>query len=77
MQIPKLKRSFFCWICGKAVDLKTCSTDEHGVAVHEECYVLKMALALESMRLSVRKPPHRTAWFTKSDLRSRASRSAN
>jgi hypothetical protein len=24
-----------CWIRGKAVDLKNCKTDEHGLAVHE------------------------------------------
>lgn len=28
-----------CWLCGKAVSLETCKSDEHGRAVHEECYV--------------------------------------
>jgi hypothetical protein len=28
-----------CWICGKIVDLNTCKTDEHGLPVHETCYV--------------------------------------
>jgi hypothetical protein len=35
-----------CWICGKAVDLKTSKTDEHGSAVHEQCYAAKVALAI-------------------------------
>jgi hypothetical protein len=33
-----------CWICGKVVDLKTCKTDEHGNAVHGECYAANVAL---------------------------------
>jgi hypothetical protein len=35
---------FFCWMCGKAVDLKTCNTDERGFPVHEQCYVLRVFL---------------------------------
>lgn len=27
-----------CWICGKSVPLEECKIDEHGLAVHEECY---------------------------------------
>lgn len=34
-----------CWVCGKAVDLKNCKTDEHGTIVHEPCYAAKIALA--------------------------------
>ena len=34
-----------CWICGKAIRLETCVTDEHGCAVHEDCYVAKLTLA--------------------------------
>ena len=34
-----------CWVCGKAVDLKHCKTDEHGSIVHEPCYAAKIALA--------------------------------
>lgn len=34
-----------CRICGKAVELKTCKTDEHGHAVHERCYADNVALA--------------------------------
>lgn len=52
------KHSHFCWICGNAVELKTCNTDEHGMAVHGDCYFLKVALANESMRLLIRKPAH-------------------
>jgi hypothetical protein len=33
-----------CWICGKAVPLEECKVDEHGLAVHEKCYVAKLAL---------------------------------
>jgi hypothetical protein len=48
-----------CWICGKAVNLNTCKTDEHGLTVHEECYVARIkswqkqrsiASALSTMR---------------------------
>jgi hypothetical protein len=28
------------WICGTAVQLETCKTEEHGRAVHDECYGL-------------------------------------
>jgi hypothetical protein len=33
-----------CWICGKAVDLNTCLTDEHGLTVYEACYVARIAM---------------------------------
>lgn len=33
-----------CWICGKQVDLSKCKVDEHGLPVHEPCYVARMAL---------------------------------
>ena len=33
-----------CWICGKSVDLTASKTDEHGAAVHEQCYAAKVAL---------------------------------
>jgi hypothetical protein len=39
-----------CWICGHAVSLETCKTDEHGEAVHEECYVARLALENASAR---------------------------
>ena len=50
---------YCCWICGHEVDLKTCNIDEYGMAVHEGCYFVKVALATESMRLTARKPAHR------------------
>jgi hypothetical protein len=33
-----------CSICNKLVDLENTKTDDHGKAVHEECYVLREAL---------------------------------
>lgn len=41
-----------CWICGKGISLTTCKIDEHGSAVHEECYVAKVAFTNESLKLS-------------------------
>jgi len=38
IQIPN------CWICGRAVSLESCKIDENGWAMHEECYVAKVAL---------------------------------
>jgi hypothetical protein len=37
-------RPHSCWICGKVVDLSQCNVDEHGSAVHEDCYIAKLAL---------------------------------
>lgn len=28
-----------CWICDRTVSLETCKIDEHGNAMHEECYL--------------------------------------
>jgi hypothetical protein len=39
-----------CWICGRDVPLKN-KVDEHGRAVHEECYVARMKLEAESSRV--------------------------
>ena len=39
-----------CWICGKVVDLKTCKTDEHGLPVHEQCYVARVVAKLPDSR---------------------------
>jgi hypothetical protein len=58
MQGFQFKPPYFCWICGHGVELETCTTDEHGMPVHGQCFFLKMARANESMRLSVRKPSH-------------------
>ena len=43
--------SKLCWICGKPICLETCTTDEHGCAVHEECYMAKLAFANEFVKL--------------------------
>ena len=77
MQNNQFKHISLCWICGHAVDLETCKTDEYGMAVHENCYVLKLALAKESKRLMVRMPPHRVTalWYLLSGMGAR--RSAN
>jgi len=50
------KHPYCCWICGNEVDLKTCNIDEHGMAVHEDCYCVKVAFATESMKLTARNP---------------------
>jgi hypothetical protein len=39
--------------------LKTCNIDEYGMAVHADCYFVKVAFAAESMGLLARKPAHR------------------
>jgi hypothetical protein len=61
------KRPYCCWICGNEVDLKTCAIDEHGMAVHEDCYFVKVALATESMRQMVRQPAIRIRRIVISD----------
>lgn len=61
MQESRFKHSYFCWICGNTVDLRSCGTDEHGMVVHEECYCVKVTLAKEWKRVTVRKPVHRVA----------------
>jgi len=33
-----------CCICSKPVPLETSKTEEHGLAIHEECYFLKLSL---------------------------------
>jgi len=40
----ELTHPYYCWICGNAVDLQTCITDEAGMAVHEDCYAARLAL---------------------------------
>lgn len=41
-----------CWICGKDVWLRNCKIDEHGHAVHEGCYAVRMKLQSESVPIS-------------------------
>ena len=33
-----------CSLCNQPVPLENAKTDEYGLAVHEECYVLKLSL---------------------------------
>ena len=47
-----------CAICQMPVAVETSKTDEHGHAVHEECYVLKIQLFQASQ--PPRKPPTRS-----------------
>jgi hypothetical protein len=39
-----------CAICGRAVELECCKTDEHGEAVHEKCYAARMAPGMNGKR---------------------------
>jgi hypothetical protein len=61
-------RAHVCWICGRAVALENCKTDEQGLAVHEACYIARLELASESMRLS-NIPPRPAAFHFKLDMR--------
>jgi hypothetical protein len=45
-------KSTYCWICGRELSLEDCKTDEHGRAIHEECYVARMKLESESQSAS-------------------------
>jgi hypothetical protein len=45
-----------CPICNKAVPLETANTDEHGRAMHEECYLLKVRLEDATTLSLIRKP---------------------
>ena len=58
------KHPYCCWICGNEVDLKTCNVDEYGMAVHEDCYLVRVAFAAESMR----KPVHRIGRIVVSEV---------
>jgi len=37
-------RTLFCWICGNRITLEDSKTDEEGRAVHEDCYVILVAM---------------------------------
>jgi hypothetical protein len=50
--LPQVHSLYFCWICGHAVDLTICVTDEHGMAIHEDCYIAKLRLELEPTKLA-------------------------
>jgi hypothetical protein len=45
-----------CPICNRHVDLETAKTDEHGLATHEECYLLKVRLEEATTISLFRKP---------------------
>ena len=38
-RITKSLPTVLCRLCGRAVELENCKTDERGRPVHEECYV--------------------------------------
>jgi hypothetical protein len=52
-----------CWICGRQVELKTCTTDEDGSPVHEACH-----LALITDKQQSLSPIARGRLLTRSDL---------
>ena len=60
--------SHVCWICGRAVVLEKCKTDEQGFAVHEACYVARLALDTESRQRS-KIPPKPIAYRFNVDMR--------
>jgi len=39
---------YVCCICAMPIRLETSKTDEHGHAVHEECYVCKMISKIQT-----------------------------
>lgn len=67
MEKYQFHQGYFCWICGNAVDLESCKADENGIAVHENCYLLRVTLAAESNRLAVRKPAQSVRRISASD----------
>jgi len=48
--MPGSKTLPTCPVCNERVELETCKTDEHGHAIHEECYVAMLHKALEHTR---------------------------
>jgi len=66
--MSQFNHPYCCWICGNEVDLKTCNIDEHGMAVHQGCYFVKVAFATESMRQTERNPAHRVQRIVVSDF---------
>lgn len=37
-------RPLACWICGNAINLDNCKIDERDLPVHEQCYLVHIAL---------------------------------
>jgi hypothetical protein len=44
LSFPPKQTPHLCWICGKVISLEECKIDEHGMPVHEQCHVVKLAL---------------------------------
>ena len=42
--MSQFKHPYCCWISGNKVDLETCNIDEHGMAVHGDCYFAKVSV---------------------------------
>ena len=64
-----------CWICGRAVSLGNSRIDENHLAVHESCYVAKMALEKgQSQPSTVAKEGQSQRSTPQSRLRSYANR---
>ena len=53
--LSPIQPTHMCWICGRAVSLESCKIDELGNAVHEMCYVAKVALA-QAVQPKISKP---------------------
>ena len=47
------QENHLCWLCGKEADLRACKIDEHGMVVHESCYVLQTALNTGSTQVGL------------------------
>jgi hypothetical protein len=45
-----------CWICGTFVSPDSCQVDEHGKAVHEQCYAARLALERASAEWVLQNP---------------------
>jgi hypothetical protein len=65
--LPQVRSLYFCWICGTPVDLTVCVTDEHGMAVHEGCYIAKTRLASESIKLAKNRHGRRSRFYATKD----------
>jgi hypothetical protein len=42
-----------CWVCGGSVNLEDSKTDEHGRAVHENCYVWTVILKKPPRKIGI------------------------
>jgi hypothetical protein len=61
--MPTISRLPLCSLCDEPVELETAKADEHGDAVHEECYVVKIRpkMSQPCHALRVPKLPERIA----------------